>query len=65
MSNQYIGEVRWNNDWIPQYWEKYGLTIVSDGFTEFGMRVHIVEGDVAPTIKDNALVMSLGYLGEG
>lgn len=65
MSNQYIGEIMWNQDFTPSYWDKVKANIVSDGFTEYGVRIHIIDKDQPPIIVNNALVMSLGYLGEG
>jgi len=59
---QYIGNIHWNTSFENFYWEKFKLNIVADGFTEWGMRVHIVSEEHPPSIKDNALVMSRGYL---
>ena len=65
MSNQYIGEIKWDDEFLPTYWDKMKASVVSSCFTEYGIRIHIIDRDQPPIIVNNALVMSLGYLGEG
>jgi hypothetical protein len=54
----------WDKDCEPVYWDKIGATITDVAYTEWGIRVYLVDKDTPPKIVDNALVMSLGYFGE-
>lgn len=41
----------------PILWSRHSLTVVRDGYTEDGIRIHFVTEDVKDgTITDNALV---------
>lgn len=61
---QNLGEVVWKVLYPPVYWDKAEASILVDGHTEWGLRIHIVDKEQPPTIINNALVLSSNHLSE-
>lgn len=43
-------------------WEIDDKVILFDGFTEWGVRVHVIEGDSFPRIWNNAVVVGFDWV---